>query len=315
MNNLLQLHQGPGLNNLHLFYTANSIPRSYCPQSDTTTFVLNSDYSLHIRGNHTESCDKIFSPDICKLLDILVCGLESASPDHSRQTAVSLDDFIQLTGYKLTKANRDSLRPQMKEGTALLEKISLSWTEEGKYRYKDVKIFDRIAYQNAVVSAVFTEQAAQYLLHRPVIELPHSLMSINKKYYSLGRRCLIHQAVNQERTCQRIRVKNLLAVCPHIPQPEPDGTWQPSILERKVISPFTTAMNSLADLQILQWNFQNPTKYENYDQFADSIMEFQILSSTQNNEPVQDIPPVHKANTPIVFPINEFLARCRALHI
>ena len=114
MNNLLQLHQGPGLNNLHLFYTANPIPRSYCPQSDTTTFVLKPDYSLHIRGNFIEPCDKIFSPDVCKLLDILVCGLESAAPDHPRKTAISLNDFISLAGHKPTKTNKNAIRPQLK---------------------------------------------------------------------------------------------------------------------------------------------------------------------------------------------------------
>lgn len=313
MKKLMLLRQGPGLNNVSLFYTARPISTRYCPQSDTTTFtLLGTDASLHIPGSHTAPRDKIISPDVCKLLDILVCGLEDTSPEHPCHVVISLDDFIRLAGYKSTKTNKDSIRPQVKESIELLGKISLSWTEEDKYSYKNVKIFERISFQNAAVSAVFTEQMAQYLLNCPVTELPQSLLSIIKKYYLLGRRCLIHQAVNKERTSQAIRVERLLAACPHIPQPEPDKTWSPSVLERKVINPFTAAMDSLAELRILQWNFKRPGTYSSYEQFIDNIVEFHMLNGLQNGESSLDIDPVRQASTPVLFPINEFLNRCKA---
>lgn len=314
MEKLLHLRQGPGLNNLHLFYSNRTIPMDYCPKTDTTTFTLRSDCFLHIQGSYTEPCDKLLSPDVCKLLDILVCALGDELTD-SCQAVLSLNDFIQLAGYKLTKTNRDAVRPQMKEHIALLEKIHLSWTEDGKYHYKYVKIFDHITYQNAKIYAAFTEQMAQYLLNQSPIVLPRSLLRISKRYYSLGRRCLIHQAINHTRTHQVLRAATLLAVCPYIPQPAPDEKWQPSILERKVITPFTAAMNSLADNQILRWNFKNPVKCNNYEQFSEGIVEFQILDGSQSTESPKELRPASTANTPIVFPINEFLRRCKDQHI
>ena len=71
-------------------------------------------------------------------------------------------------------------------------------------------------------------------------------------------------------------MRSLLAVCPRIPRPASQERWLPSVLERKVIDPFTAAMDSLKKCGIFVWKFREPVCRDDYEGFSDSMVEFQV---------------------------------------
>lgn len=268
----LQLHQGPGLN--LMFLTAAPLSWKYDAGSDKTQYVLQPGYTLYVRGNHeAEPCGSLLKPEILKLLDIVTCGLKNGC-----QVQLPLTEFLQLTGRKVTEPNKDVARRQMKEHKELLRSLSMDWVEnEGGYIYSNVKLFDDIDFRCGYLYACFSEKMAEYLLDRPSMPLPLELLAIDGRSphsYSLGRRCLLHKAINkgQERP---ICVRSLLAVCPRIPRPDPGKKWRPSELEKWVIAPFTNAMNSLEKRGILTWNFQTLVCRDDYEGFVNCMVEFQ----------------------------------------
>ena len=122
------------------------------------------------------------------------------------------------------------------------------------------------------------------------MSLPLSLLAINGKSphsYSLGRRCLVYNAANKGREWQPIRVENLLTVCPRIPRPKPQEKWTPSFLDRNVIIPFTKAMKTLAERGILTWEFREPVCREDYEGFANSVVEFRLPDAVISDPPVE----------------------------
>lgn len=146
-----------------------------------------------------------------------------------------------------------------------------------------------------------------YLLNCPSMPLPLPLLKISGKSthcYPIRRRCLVHNAANKGQYPQVIRVRSLLAVCPCIPRAEPGEKWAPSILERKVIDPFTRAMDTLADLNILTWNFRDPVCRTDYEGFSDSMVEFQAQNAAAPTPPAE--PEEEHEYAP--FPYKVFLA-------
>ena len=151
--------------------------------------------------------------------------------------------------------------------------------------------------RNSRVYACFSDRMALYLRDGcSLMSLPLSLLAINGKSpnsYLLGRRCLVHNAANKGQEWQAIRVGHMLAVCPRILRPKPGENWSPSILARNVISPFTTAMNTLAAHGILAWEFREPVCRDDYEGFSNNMIDFRvtrmsgaviIASSTESNE-------------------------------
>lgn len=269
----LQLHQGPGLN--LMFQTAAPLSWKYDASSDKTQYVLHPGYTLYIRGNHeAEPCGSLLKPEVLKLLDIAVCGLKNGC-----QVELSLKEFLQFTGRNVTGPSKDDARRRMKGHTDLLKLLSIDWVEnEGEYIYRDVQLFDDIAFRGGCMCARFSEKMAEYLLDRPSMPLPLDLLAIDGRSphsYFLGRRCLLHKAINkgQERP---ICIRSLLAVCPRIPRPGPDEKWRPSDLEKLVIIPLTKAMDSLEESGIFTWKFREPVCRDDYDSFANGMIEFQV---------------------------------------
>lgn len=285
----LKLHQGPGVNGL--FQTADPLSWEYDANSNTTKYTLRPDYSLCIRGNHQERpCGLLLKPETQKLLDILVCGLENGSA--SCKVELPLEQFLQLAGYAVTDANKNDVRVRLQKSIEILKELRIDWTEKnGRYPHPDVKIFDKITYQNGSVSACFSEAMALYLRGCPSMPLPLPLLAISGKSphcYPLGRRCLVHNAANKGKERQAIRVRSLLAVCPRIPRPAFKEEWSPSILERKVIDPFTAAMDSLKKCGIFVWKFREPVCRDDYEGFSNNLVEFQL--QTEEPAPVSPIP-------------------------
>ena len=273
----LKLHQGPGVNGL--FQTADPLSKKYDDISGKAEYTLRSDYTLYIRGNLDEQlCSLLLKPETQKLLDILVCGLEDGSA--SCKVELPLEQFLQLAGYAVTEANKNYVRPRLEESIKLLKELSMKWTEkDGRYSHSEVKLFDEIDYENARVSARFSEAMALYLRGCPSMPLPLPLLAVSGKSphcYPLGRRCLVHNAANKGQERQAIRVRSLLAVCPRIPRPASQERWLPSVLERKVIDPFTAAMDSLKKCGIFVWKFREPVCRDDYEGFSDSMVEFQV---------------------------------------
>ena len=273
----LKLHQGPGVNGL--FLTADPLSWEYDANSNMTKYTLRPDYSLHIRGNHQDHpCGVLLKPETLKLLDILVCELEG--DNASRRVGLPLEQFLRLAGYAVTEANKNDVRSRLKKSIEILQELSIDWTEkDGRYPHPDVKLFDGITYRGGCVCACFSEAMALYLRGCPSMPLPLPLLAVSGKSphcYPLGRRCLVHNAANKGQERQAIRVRSLLAVCPRIPRPASQERWLPSVLERKVIDPFTTAMNILAALGILTWNFRESVCRDDYEGFSDSMVEFQV---------------------------------------
>ena len=255
------LPQGPGLNGLF---------QAAAPQKD---------YLLRICGNpQNHPCDLLLRSDTLKLVDILACGLWDSG--GSPRVELPLDEFLRLAGYAATESSKNAVRRQLRESIDCLEALSMDWTEgNGRYSYRDIKLFDDIIYQNGRVSAYFGEDMAKYLLKCSSMPLPLPLLAIDGRSphsYALGRRCLVHNAANKGREWQPSRVRSLLAVCPHTNRPAPQEKWPPSILERKVIAPFTAAMNTLMKCGILNWMFREPVCRNDYEGFSDSIVEFQV---------------------------------------
>lgn len=301
----LKLHQGPGLNGM--FLTADPLSQEYDAHLNITKYTLRPDYALYIRGNLQERpCGFLLKAETLKLLDILTCGLDSSNV--SRWVEVTFEEFLRLAGYTVTESSKNALRPRLKESVEILEALSMDWTEkEGRYIHRGVKLFDEITCRNGRVCACFSEAMARYLRGCPSMLLPLPLLSVSGKSphcYPLGRRCLVHNAANKGQEPQVIRVRSLLAVCPRIPRTEPGEKWSPSILERKVIAPFTAAMNILAALDILKWKFQEPVCRDGYDGFADSKIEFRVPDAAPPTPPAE--PEEEPAYAP--FPYNDFLA-------
>lgn len=285
----LKLHQGPGLNGM--FLTADPLSQEYDAQSNVTKYTLRPDYTLYIRGNLRERPGGVLlKSDTLKLLDILVSGLEDSKV--SRWVEVTLEEFCHLTRHAITEGNKNDVRSRLKGSAELLGALSMDWTEkDGRYIHRGVKLFDEITYRNGRICACFSEAMALYLRGCPSMPLPLPLLAVSGKSphsYPLGRRCLVHNAVNKGQERQTIRVRSLLAVCPRIPRAEPGEKWSPSILERKVIEPFTAAMNTLATLNILTWKFQEPVCRNDYDGFSDSMVEFQVQA--EGAVPVSPMP-------------------------
>lgn len=212
----LQLPQGPGLNGL--FLTAAPLSWKYDAGSNQTKFVLQQGYTLCIRGNHeAHSCGSLLKPEILKLLDIAVCGLKNGC-----QVQLPLTEFLQLTGRKVTEPNKDVARRQMKEHKELLRLLSIDWVEnEGEYIYSGVQLFDDIDFRCGCLYVRFSEKMAEYLLGRPSMPLPLNLLAIDGRSphsYFLGRRCLLHKAINKGQD-RPICIRSLLAVCPASPDP------------------------------------------------------------------------------------------------
>lgn len=273
----LKLRQGPGLNGV--FLTADPLSQEYDAHSDVTKYTLRPDYTLYIRGNLQERpCGSLLKAETLKLLDILACGLDGSKV--SRWVEVTLEEFLRLAGYTVTEPSKNALRPRLKESVEILEALSMDWAEkEGRYIHRGVKLFDEITCRNGRVCACFSEAMALYLRGCPSMLLPLPLLAINGKSphcYPLGRRCLVHNAANKGQKSQVIRVRSLLAVCPRIPRTEPGEKWSPSILERKVIDPFTTAMDMLEKCGVFVWKFREPVCRSDYESFSDSIVEFQV---------------------------------------
>ena len=273
----LKLHQGPGLNGVYL--TADPLSQEYDAQSDVTKYTLRPDYTLYIQGNLQEPPGGVLlKSDTMKLLDILVTGLEDSQV--SRWVEVTLEEFLRLARHAVTEGNKNDVRSRLKESAELLGALSMDWTEkDGRYIHRGVKLFDEITYRNGRVCACFSEAMALYLRGCPSMPLPLPLLKISGKSthcYPIGRRCLVHNAANKGQYSQVIRVRSLLAVCPRIPRAEPGEKWTLSSLERKVIEPFTRAMDTLAGLNILTWKFREPVCRDDYEGFADSMVEFQV---------------------------------------
>lgn len=274
----LKLHQGPGLNGVYL--SAAPLARNVDQDSDTITYTLPGDYTVSIHGypqNGDKSRDFPLNPNTCKLLDLLVCELGDSK---SCEMEIPLEKFLLRTGYKVTEANKNFVRPKLKKSVALLGALSADWTEcNGRYLHHEVKFFDEITYQNGRgVCARFSEDMAAYLLGCPSMNLPLPLLARGElpHCYPLGRRCLVHNATNKGKGTQAIRVRSLLAACPRLPRPASEERWPPCILERKVIAPFTAAMDSLADVGILTWKFRDSVCRNDYEGFSDSVVEFQV---------------------------------------
>ena len=289
MTKSLNLLQGPGVNGL--YQTAAPLSWEYDEHSETTTYVLSKDYTLHIRGCPAkEPGVPPLKPENYKLFDSLVCKL--GDNPKSRQVELPLEEFLRLAGYAVTSTNKDAVRPRLKENVALLGALSADWREEnGRYSHHDVKFFDMITYRHSRVYACFSERMALYLRDGcSAMPLPLSLLAISGKSphsYSLGRRCLVYSAANKGREWQPIRVENLLTVCPRIPRPMPQEKWTPSFLERNVIIPFTTAMNSLAACGIFTWKFREPVCRGDYEGFTNSVVEFRLPDAVISDPPVE----------------------------
>ena len=270
----LQLHQGPGLNGL--FQTQYPLSQEYDAISDITSCTLQAGYTLRIPGNHQ---DFPLRPETLEVLDILVCKLEENK--SSRYVELSLEEFLPLAGYDITKSNKNVARLQLQESADLLGELRVDWTEkEGRYTYRNVKLFDEITCRGGRAYARFSKEMAQYLLNRPTLSLPLSLFSVSRKFpngYLLGRRCLLHNVINKGREPQVIRIRSLLDVCHRIPRPDPEKKWYPSKLKNRVIVPFEETMKHLVDKRILaSWEFQAPVCRDDYDGFADGMVEFQV---------------------------------------
>lgn len=290
MHESLKLYQGPGLNGL--YQTADPLSREYDEPSSTATYVLNADYTLHIRGYPLQAPGSPpLKPEHYKLLDMLICKL--AENDESRQVELPFDEYLHLAGYAVTETNKNAVRPRLRENVTLLGALSADWTEEnGRYSHRNIKFFDEIAYRNSRVYACFSDKMALYLRRGcSAMSLPLPLLAIDGKLahsYPLGRRCLVHNATNKGREWQPIRVGSLLAVCPRIPRPDPEEKWPPSILERRVITPFTSAMNALTDCGILTWRFQEPTSRSDYEDFSNNIVEFRLQNNRLHTPSVEE---------------------------
>lgn len=298
----LQLHQGPGLNGL--FQTQYPFSQEYDAASDTTMYTLQSNYILHILGNH-----KAFplKPEILEILDILACKLEENK--LTRCVELTLGEALPLTGYDVTKSSKNVVRLTLQESAALLRELRVDWTEkEGRYTYSNVKLFDEITYQNSRICARFSKEMAQYLLNRPTLSLPLPLFAVSRKFpngYLLGRRCLLHNVINKEREPQVIRIRSLLDVCHHIPRPDSGEMWYPSTLKNKVIVPFEMTMKHLVDKHILSsWEFQAPVCRNNYDDFANGMVEFQVRDTATPAAPTLPA----KSDAELVFDYDTFLA-------
>ncbi len=281
----LQLLQGPGLNGL--YQTAALLSWEYDEPSKKATYVLSKDYTLHIQNYPSKKPDiSPLKPEHYKLLDILICKL--AENNESRQVELPFGEYLHLAGYAATATNKDDIRPKLRNSVALLGALSADWTEEnGRYVHKNVKFFDLIVFRNSRVYACFSDRMALYLRGGcSTMALPRQLLAISGKSphsYVLGRRCLVHNAANKERLWQPIRVGSLLSVCPRLPRPKPGEKWSPSILDRKVITPFRSAMNALANSGILSWKFREPAYWSDYEEFSNSIVDFLV---TQVSNPI-----------------------------
>lgn len=61
------------------------------------------------------------------------------------------------------------------------------------------------------------------------------------------------------------------------------------MLKRKVITPFTSAMNALVGSGILTWKFREPAYWSDYEEFSNSIVDFQVTRMSNAAVPASPV--------------------------
>ncbi len=202
----------------------------------------------------------------------------------------TLDEFLAMTNTPITKATRDYLRKKMRTDLDIIYGLSL---EIDSPDTEDLIIKERIISSYSIVNSEvrisFNPTFAKQLTHSYFIDLPVKLFAVpesNQAAYYLGKKLAEHSTYNLNKsrgTADIISVKSLLASCPVLPEKE---EVKYSKYKEKIQIPFTKALDSLVEDNIITYEFCNAKKVPlteaqktrfNFSTFQNSYVHFNLL--------------------------------------
>ncbi len=238
-----------------------------------------------------------FKAQTHKVLDyalILFTGknnYNNASPDCN--VKFTLDDFLTMTNTPISKSSRDYLRKKMRTDLDIIYGLSL---EIDSPDTEDLIIKERIISSYSIVNSevriAFNPTFAKQLIHSYFINLPIKLFALpesNQTAYYLGKKLAEHNTYNLNKsrgTADIISVKSLLAACPVLPKKE---EVKNSKYKEKIQIPFTKALESLEEENIIKFEFCNAKKAPlteaqkakfNFSTFSNSYIHFELVEET-----------------------------------
>lgn len=261
---------GSGINNLSSINTL--INKPDIDKITGNAILKDGDFSISIENY--ERTIREFKTSTNKLL--AVCTILLTSSNNYREknkdainpaVTISLDEYMQLTGKKSTKANKDKLRREIKADLDTLRNTTIHWNEKGRESGKDWLFIPIIGGTTGIykgnIIVTFSDKFAERLIQNaPILQYSLGLLKTderNANVYPLGYKLLVQSSIDKnikKGTANIISVKNLLKVCPDIPKyNEVKKTDRHP--ERRIQATLEKALDALPDFE---WEYCNAKK-------------------------------------------------------
>lgn len=213
----------------------------------------------------------------------------TANPDC--MVAFSLDDYLEATGYEVSKGTRDYIRRKLRTDLDVIYRLSVDCesTDDDSVLSRE-RIISAFKIVNSEAMVQINPTLAKTLVSSYFIDLPKKLFAIpeaKQASYYIGKKLAEHATFNLNKnrgTNDIISVKSVLNACPVIPAAEevPNSKYK-----ERIQVPFINAMNYLAEKEIISYEFCNAKKIPltekqkerfNYSVFKNCYIHFQMLS-------------------------------------
>lgn len=217
----------------------------------------------------TASCKGGFRPSTYKLLDYLIWQLDKANPEPNAgtlctQLAIPLSDYIiTCCGSKDadTPQQRKDTRKQLLKDLKFLQATLIALVSGAK-KNGAVRILDSGDVSRGQINIVFSSQMACYLLRKSkFMWFPSQMFCVSNKSplaYRLGHALVLHSCIanNQIKGTEgTISVRTLLRYCRNLPSPD-EVRRRNGNYKQAVIYPVTEALDTLADMDIIDWTYR-----------------------------------------------------------
>lgn len=216
-----------------------------------------------------------------------------------RTVHIPFSDYAYLCGYevyprsdetkeeaaKRTKNQKDNARKKIMKDLDVLYSGSIEWTENIKGKPKSF-LSTRLLTQKGIIKdntiiITFSPEFADYLIHRPIMQYPAALLSIderNPNAYSMGLKIADYHSNDtnyRNGRNNRLKVKTLLAVTT-LPDIE-TVKQQRNSWTRYIKAPFENALNALIDQNLLLcWAYKDTDTFKDFHDWEEALIQFEL---------------------------------------